>query len=61
MGQFQGNNCIFRGKKGNIVEGTYMVWVSGVGSWKHIAAYMDDFGAKNGDIGPQNTYFWGFI
>jgi len=52
MGQFQGNNCIFRGKKGNIVEGTYMAWVSGVGSWKHIAAYMDDFGAKNGDIGP---------
>jgi len=27
-----------------------MVWVSGVGSWKHIAAYMDDFGAKNDDI-----------
>ena len=34
-----------------------MVWVSGAGSWKHLAAYMVDFGAKNSDIGPQNSYF----
>ena len=56
MDQFRYNKCIFRGKKSNIVKGIYRVWVSGVGSRKQIAAYMADFGAKNGDIGLKHLF-----
>ena len=60
-GPVSGQYVYFRAKKSNTVKGIYRVWVSGVGSRKHIASYMDDFGAENEDIRPKTIYFLSLI